>query len=470
MSQNSNEKFGPRIVTKALPGPRAKKIIELDRSALATGNWRYLPFVPKIGHDVWIEDVDGNIFLDFVSGAAVLNVGINNKSVNRAIEKQLQEFTYSAIPGYYYHSLLNELCEKLAKITPNFAKNRRKKVFLGLSGADATDTAMKIARWHTKRWRFLSFVGSNHGLATYGAVSLQGLSNVMVDGFGPFVPGVTHLPYPYPYRSPFGAKTPEEGEDKILDYLENYVFKTVAPADEFAAIFVEPIQGDGGVLSPTSNFFRKLGGITREHGILTIVDEVQTGLGRTGKMFATEHFGNDLVPDLVLLGKPLGAGLPMSAVIGRSDLMDLPRGSHAITTAGHLLGCAAALASIHEIESRKLVVNAERVGEKMISKLEDFKENGDKEKGAQLVGDVRGKGLLIGVEVVRERKRRTPGTEEIPRINFGAFQRGLLTAYDGLKRNVFRLMPSLTITQDVSDRGVEILLKSFTDYKNRKAK
>jgi 4-aminobutyrate aminotransferase len=454
----------PRIVRGNLPGPKAREIIERDGRALGAGNWRYLPFVPKAGKDVWIEDVDGNVFLDFVSGAAVLNVGINNDTVTKAVDRQLREFTYSAIPGYFYHATVDELCEKLAKITPGFsAKARNKKVLFGLSGADAADAAMKLARLHTKRWRFISFVGCNHGLAAYGAVSLQGLGSKMAEGFGPLVPGVTHIPYPYPYRPPFEAKTPEEGEDRIIEFLENYVFKTLAPPTEFAGIFVEPIQGDGGVLTPTPNFFRKLGRVARENGILMIVDEVQTGLGRTGRMFGTEHYGSDLVPDLVLLGKPLGSGLPVSAVVGRSDLMDLPVGSHASTTAGHLLGCAAALATIEEIEKRRLAKNAARVGERMISRFREFRDSS--RKGSEYLGDVRGKGLLIGLEVVTNSGTKEPGTEEIRRINFAAFRKGLLTAYDGLRGNVFRLMPSLTLIEKDADTGAAILENSFGGFK-----
>jgi 4-aminobutyrate aminotransferase len=436
--------------------------VERDRKAVGAGNWRYLPFVPKTGSDVWIEDVDGNTFLDFVSGAAVLNVGINNKAVIRAIAKQLQEFSYSAIPGYFYHNIVDEFCEKLAKITPKFAKSSNKKVLLGLSGADASDAAMKLARFHTKRWRFVSFIGCNHGLASYGAVSLQGLGSVMTEGFGPLVPGVTHIPYPYHYRPPFDAASVEEGEDRIIEYLSDFVFKTVAPPKEFAGIFVEPIQGDGGVLSPTPNFFRKLGKIARENGILVIVDEIQTGLGRTGKMFGTEHYADNLVPDLILLGKPLGSGLPMSAVVGRSDLMDLPRGSHANTTAGHLLGCAAGLATIKEIETRRLAENAARVGSKMISHFKEFQNSS--QRGSEYVGDVRGKGLLIGLEVVKDRFEKRPGIDEISRINFAAFHKGLLTAYDGLRGNVFRLMPSLTLTEKDAVTGAFILQSSFGDF------
>ena len=326
-----------------------------------------------------------------------MNMGLGNNDVFEASAKQAKEFVYSAIPGYYYHNLVSELAEKLCKITPGmFAK----KCFFGLSGADATDIAMKVARSATNRHRFISFIGSNHGLGTFGSTSLQGLSSLMVKGFGPLVPGVTHIPYPYPFRCAFGPKC-DDCEMQALDYLEEYVFKTTVPPEDTAAVFVEPIQGDGGVLSPSTAFFRRLRDICDKHGILLVVDEVQTGLGRTGKMFGMEHHpGVDA--DLILIGKPLGNGLPMSACVGREDLMNLPRGSIAITGAGHLIGCAAALAAIRITEESNLCKNAEIVGKTLLRGMTQLMDKYD------LIGEVRGKGLLVGVELVKSRSTREP--------------------------------------------------------------
>ena len=216
-------------------------------------NWRYLPFVPKSGTGSYIEDIDGNVFLDSVSGAAVMNLGLGNKDVLDATSRQAAEFVYSAIPGYYYHNVVSELAEKLCRITPgSFAK----KCFFGLSGADATDIAMKVARFATGRHRFISFIGSNHGLGTFGSTSLQGLSSLMVKGFGPLVPGITHVPYPYSYRCAFGSKC-DDCEMQALDYLEDYVFKTIVPPEDTAAVFVEPIQGDGGVVTPSTKILQE---------------------------------------------------------------------------------------------------------------------------------------------------------------------------------------------------------------------
>jgi 4-aminobutyrate aminotransferase len=442
----------PKVITE-LPGPKARAVIEKDEKYLMQSNWRYLPFVPRSGTGCYIQDVDGNIFLDLVSGAAVMNLGLGNKEIFEASSRQAQEFVYSAIPGYYYHNLVSELAEKLCRMTPgSFAK----KCFFGLSGADATDIAMKVARSATGRHRFISFIGSNHGLGTFGSTSLQGLSSLMVKGFGPLVPGTTHIPYPYPFRCAFGPKC-DDCEMQVLDYLEDYVFKTTVPPEDTAAVFVEPIQGDGGVLPPSTRFFKRLREICDKHSILLVVDEVQTALGRTGKMFAMEHHPG-IYSDLALIGKPLGNGLPMSACIGREDLMTLPRGSIAITGAGHLIGCAAALAAIQLTEENNLCKNAETVGDTMLRGIQELMGKYD------LIGDVRGKGLLIGIELVKSRSNKEPAAEEIIKINRIAYEKGLLTAYDGLRGNVFRIMPSLIISNEEAKLGVELLDESFAAY------
>lgn len=435
----------PKILVKP-PGPKARAVIKKDGRLLMQSNWRYLPFVPKRGSGCYIEDVDGNVFLDLVSASAVMNSGIGDGEVIDAVVKQSKELIYSAIPGYYYHDLVNDLAEKLIRLTPG---SFEKRCFFGLSGADATDVAMKIARYSTGRHRFVSFIGSNHGLGTFGSTSLQGLNSSMLKGLGPMVPGVTHIPYPYPYKCAFGPGC-DDCETRILDYLEDYIFKTIAPPEDVAGIFVEPVQGDGGVLSPSTDFFKRLRQICDAHSILLIVDEVQTGLGRTGKMFALEHHSG-VNPDILLLGKPLGNGLPMSACIGREDLMKLPKGTLAITGAGHLLGCASALAAIRVIERDNLVANAASVGDYL---LKGFKALMDEH---EIVGDVRGLGLLIGVELVRDRETKEPANAEIEKVCRLAFDNGLLTAYDGLKGNVFRIMPSLTLKKEDAKIALEIL-------------
>jgi 4-aminobutyrate aminotransferase len=440
----------PKIKTKP-PGPKARAIIERDKKYLMQSNWRYLPFVPKSGSGYYIEDCDGNVFLDFVSGAAVMNVGLSHPEVLKAISKQSNELIYSAIPGYYYHELINELAEKLIRLCPgSFAD----KCFFGLSGADATDIAMKVARFATGRQRFISFIGSNHGLGTYGSTSLQGLSSLMVKGVGPLVPGVTHIPYPYPYRCVFGSEC-IDCEERVLEYLEDYVFKTTVPPEDTAAIIVEPIQGDGGVLSPSTRFFNGLREICDKHSILLIVDEVQSCLGRTGKMFAIEHHSG-FEPDILLLGKPLGNGLPISACLGGKEIMKLPRGSLAITGAGHLLGCASALSTIEVIKKKKLCANAREVGDFL---LEEFKKLINE---YEIIGDVRGRGLLIGIELVKDRSTKEPANHQIKIVNRIAYESGLLTAYDGLRGNVFRMMPPLTLNKDDAEIAVEIFDRSLS--------
>ena len=365
----------PSISVKP-PGPLARSVISRDEKVVSQSNWRYLPLVIKRGEGSFIEDVDGNVFLDFNAGAATQVLGIDHPAILEALELQLAKLaTYQPIPGYFYNEIVVELCEKLARITPG---DHDRKVFLGLSGADATDSAMKLARWHTKRKRFISFLGSNHGLATYGALSVSGYSVGTVRGYSPLVPEVTHIPYPYPYRWD-GEK---DSGQWVLDYLEKYVFRTIAPPEEVAGLFVEPIEGDAGVIVPPDGFLRGLQEICAKHGILFIVDEVQTGFGRTGKMFGSEHWRLD--PDIVLLGKPLGGGTPVSACISRSEIMDWPHGSHVMTGAGHLLGCAGALAMMKTLEEERACEKAATTGAMMKRRYKRMQDEYD------FIGDVRG--------------------------------------------------------------------------------
>lgn len=425
------------------PGPRAKKVIARDERILSQSNWRYLPLVIKDGEGSFIEDIDGNVYLDFNSGAATQSVGIDHPEILRALKRQIAGLaTYQPIPGYFYSELVVRLCEKLEQITPG---HHQKKVVLGLSGSDATDAAMKLARWHTKRRRFISFTGSNHGLATYGALSVSGYGAGMVRGFSPLVPEVTHIPFPYQYR----WEGPKDMGDWVLDYLEGHVFRTIAPADEVAGLLVEPIQGDGGVLVPPRGFLERLAEICRSHGILLIVDEVQTGFGRTGRMFASEHWG--IEPDMILLGKPLGGGLPVSACVTKSELMDWPHGSHVLTGAGYALGCAGALSMINVLENQKLWVHASQVGSMMKRSYERMQREYD------IVGDVRGMGLLIGIEFIRSKKSRDPSANAAKNVCELAFQQGLLTAYDGLHGNVSRITPALNISAKLARVGLGIM-------------
>ena len=438
----------PSVSTR-LPGPRAREIIARDEKVISQSNWRYLPLVIKRGEGSFIEDVDGNVFLDFNAGAATQILGIDHPAILEALRSQLQELaTYQPMPGYFYNELLVEFCEKLVEVCPGSGP---RKVFLGLSGADATDSAMKLARWHTKRKRFISFLGSNHGLATYGALSVSGYSTGTIQGFSPLVPEVTHIPYPYPYR----WKGEGDPGQWVLDYLEKYVFQTVVPPEEVAGIFVEPIEGDGGVLVPPDGFLRGLQEICSKHGILFIVDEVQTGFGRTGKMFASDHWRLD--PDIVLLGKPLGGGTPVSACISRSDIMDWPHGSHVITGAGHLLGCAGALAMIKTVEKENVCENATKVGALMKRRFRRMQEEFD------CIGDVRGMGLLLGVEVVASKDSKRPAAKLASRICRRAFERGLQTAHDGLYGNVFRITPALNISEKFARMGLGIMEEAFSD-------
>ncbi len=446
---------GPSILVKP-PGPKARRIIRRDEKVVSQSNWRYLPLVIERGEGSFIEDVDGNVFLDFNAGAATQALGIDHPMILRALRRQVERMaTYQPIPGYFYNDKVVELCEKLASMSPGSGP---RKVFLGLSGADATDTAMKLARWHTKRKHFISFLGANHGLATYGALSVSGYSAGTVEGYTPLVPGVTHIPYPYPYRA--GGRGLDG--DSILDYLEHYVFHTTTPPEEVAGVIVEPIQGDAGVLVPPDGFLQRLQEICRKHGILFIVDEVQTGFGRTGKMFASEHWGLD--PDIVLLGKPLGGGTPVSACVSRSEIMDWPHGSHVITGAGHLLGCAGALAMIETLEKEAACENAAAVGGMMKRRYEQMGEE------YEIIGDVRGLGLLIGLEVVESKASKRADAGMARKICRLAFEKGLLTAHDGLFGNVFRITPALNISENHAKTGMDIMDETFRDISRKRSR
>jgi len=439
-------KYSTPKVSVTPPGPKAREVILRDERVVSPSNWRYLPLVLKDGEGAFLEDVDGNVFLDFNAAAATQNLGVDHPRVIERIRGWLDNFvTYLDIPGLFYHEVVVELCEKIATITPG---KYEKRVFLGLSGADAAETAMKLARWYTRRPRFIAFTGSNYGVTGIGALSLFGFNIGVLRGFSPLMPGVTHVPYPYPYRWPFGEDSSDCGM-QVLEYLEKHIFRTVAPPDEVAAIFVEPILGDGGVVVPPDGFLEGLQAICLKHGILLVVDEVQTGFGRTGSMFASDHW--KLEPDILMLGKPMGGGLPVSACVARSEIMSWPRGSHVMTGAGYLLGCVSALEAIKVMEEEKLAENAQRVGGFMLKRLKAMRDAYD------IVGDVRGKGLLIGVEIVRSKRSKEPGVNEVAKACLLAFRKGLLTAYDGIHGNVFRLTPPLILTEQQARTGMDIL-------------
>ncbi|MGH9583704.1 MAG: acetyl ornithine aminotransferase family protein [Bryobacteraceae bacterium] len=431
----------PRLpnLTMPLPGPKAAAIIERDREALSPSYTRCYPFVMKRGEGAMVEDVDGNRFLDFNAGIAVAATGHSHPRVVNAIQKQASEFLHMSGTDFYYEGMVR-LAEKLAAITPGAA---RKRVCFGNSGAEAIEAAIKMARYHTGRDKFIAFFGGFHG-RTMGALSLTGSKPVQRRGFGPMLP-VYHVPYPYCYRCPYG-KQPDECAVECVKAIEEQLFQTILPAEEVAAIVVEPVQGEGGYLVPPKKFHEELRGIADRHGILLIHDEVQSGMGRTGRMFASEHFG--VVPDIVAIAKGIASGMPLAATVARAEIMNWPPGAHASTFGGNPVSIAAAIATIELLEE-SLVANAAEIGAHMMSRMRDWP------RRFKYVGDVRGLGLMIGVEIVRDRETKERAPELRDRLEMLAFERGLLIL--GCGQNSIRLCPPLVIGRDQADFAVDTL-------------
>jgi len=429
----------PHILT-SLPGPRAKALVERDRKVLSPSYTRDYPLVVSRGEGAIIEDVDGNRFLDFNAGIAVVSTGHCHPHVVAAIKDQAERLIHMSGTDFYYENMI-ELGEKLAAIAPGDVDRR---VYFGNSGTEAIEATMKLARYHTGRDKFIAFRGAFHG-RTLGALSLTGSKAVQRKGFGPLVPGVFHTQFPDPYRCPEGI-TPEDHAVNCVRAIEEDLFRTTLPAEEVAAIVVEPIQGEGGYVVPPKVFFEELERLARKHGILLIFDEIQSGMGRTGKMWAADHFG--VTPDILTVAKGIASGMPLSAMVARQEVMNWGPGAHASTFGGNPVAVAAALATIELLE-RELVANAARIGGHIMDRLRSWPAK------FKNVGDVRGLGLMIGIEMVRDQATKERAPELRDRLVAMAFERGLLVL--GAVRNVLRLCPPLIITRDQADFAVDTL-------------
>ncbi len=429
----------PRV-RHPLPGPKARKIIQQDRSLLSPSFTRSYPLVASKGEDVWITDPDGNIFLDFTSGIAVTSTGHCHPRVVQAIQKQAKQLLHMSGTDFYYENQV-KLAAKLAKLAPG---KFQKRVFFTNSGTEAVEAAFKLARYKTKRERMVSFFGAFHG-RTLGALSLTGSKVRQKENFGSLIPGVTHVGYGYCYRCPYHLTYPECNID-CVDYIEHTLFKKIVPAKEVAAIIIEPIQGEGGYVVPPPGYHQKIRALTKKYGILLIADEVQSGMGRTGKMFAIEHW--DVEPDIITLAKGIASGMPLGAMIARADLMDWEPGSHANTFGGNPVACAAAIETVDLLE-KKLLKNAQVVGDYLKSKLNEMS------REFPIIGDVRGLGLMVGVELVKDRETKQPAVKERDLVIEKAFQKGLLLL--GCGESSIRFCPPLTVTQHHVDVAVEIV-------------
>jgi len=429
----------PSIVT-GLPGPEARKVLEKDQKFISQSYTRVYPLVIKRGHGVWVEDVDSNRFLDFTSGIAVLNTGHCHPRIVEAIRRQAEEFIHMSGTDFYYDAQ-STLAQRLSEITPG---PREKRVFFGNSGAEAIEAALKLARYHTKRPRILAFLGAFHG-RTMGALSLTASKVIHERGFSPLVPGITHIPYAYCYRCPYHLDHPKCGV-ACVDWIREDLFKRSIPPEEVAAVFVEPIQGEGGYIVPPLEFHQKLFALAKEFGILFVADEVQTGMGRTGKMMAIEHWG--VVPDIIALAKGIASGMPLGATVSQTEVMDWVPGSHASTFGGNPISCRAALTTIELLEEG-LVENAARIGDYILGELRRLQSQ------YPLIGEVRGKGLMIGVELVKDGKTKEKAIGERNRIIQACFERGLLIL--GCGENSIRLCPPLLITRKEADLALSLL-------------
>ena len=435
----------PQIRTP-LPGPRAKKLIKLDKSFVSPSYTRVYPLVVDKAKGLWVHDVDGNIFLDFTAGIAVNATGHCHPQVVKAIQMQAKQLLHMSGTDFYYTPQIL-LAEKLAALAPG---RGTKRVYFGNSGAEAVEAAFKLARWHTKRELNIAFFGAFHG-RTMGALSLTASKTIQKKHYNPLVPGITHIPYAYCYRCAYNLTYPKCGLH-CVHWVEDTLFRTTMPAEEVAAIFVEPIQGEGGYIVPPPEFHKELHKITKKYGILYVADEVQSGMGRTGKMFAMQHFG--VTADIMSLAKGIASGMPLGATIAPAKIMNWEAGSHASTFGGNPLSCQAAMATIELLENN-MMKNAANQGKRLIESLREM------QKTYECMGDVRGKGLMVAVELVKDRQTKEPATDWRSRIIKKSFEKGLLVL--GCGENSIRFSPSLSVTSNEVDSGLSIFEESVRE-------
>jgi 4-aminobutyrate aminotransferase len=423
----------PRVVTPP-PGPEAQAVIARDAAWTSPSYIKEYPLVIAGGRGAMVEDVDGNRYIDFMAGIAVSATGYNHPRVVAAIQEQAAKFLHICGTDFYFDGFAR-LAERLATLAPGSSKKR---VFLTNSGTEAIEGAIKLARYHTRRPALIGFHGSFHG-RTYGAMSLTSSKAKQRRHFGPFLPEVYHVPYPDPYRPGVGDPVA-----RTLDALDDLFARHLAP-DDVAAIFVEPIQGEGGYVIPPLGFLRALRERCDRHGILLVADEVQSGVGRTGKMWACEWEGVE--PDILVSAKGLGSGMPIGALVARESVMTWESGSHGSTYGGNPVACAAALATLEIVEGA--LPHVRLMGERLLNQARRLAER------YPVIGDVRGRGLMIGLEFVRDRRTKEPYPEIVERITDRAFRKGLLLLPCG--KSSFRLAPPLVLDEYDVDTGMAIL-------------
>jgi 4-aminobutyrate aminotransferase len=436
----------PEIKT-ALPGPKGRQIVEADARFVTPSYPRpSFKLVAERAHGVWVEDVDGNVFLDCNAGVAVCATGHCHPEVVRAIQEQAEQLIHMCGTDYYYRHM-PQLAQKLDEIVPVPSPTR---THFANSGTEAIETALKLAMHATGREKFIAFFNSFHG-RTLGSLSLTSSRAAQRRGFKRQALDVVHVPYPNEYRNPFSPADCGKGgaAQGALNWIENLLFKTTTPPDEVAAIIVEAVQGEGGYVPAPKGFLNGLRRICDEHGILLIVDEVQSGMGRTGKMFACDHY--DLQPDIVCIAKGIASGLPLGACVARADLMNWKPGAHASTFGGNPVAIAAALKTIELLE-RELIANSAEVGAYLKRGLEKLMPK------HICIGDVRGLGMMIGVEFVADRVSMKPAPELRDRVESACFERGLILLGAGF--NTIRWSPPLILTKENADVALEIFAEA----------
>ncbi|HXZ23654.1 MAG TPA: acetyl ornithine aminotransferase family protein [Methanomassiliicoccales archaeon] len=422
------------------PGPEAKKILERDKMYMATTN-KVMPVVAKRGKGMYVEDVDGNVYLDFQSGIAVNNLGHCPPAVVKAVQEQVNTLIH--FPGILLsQNLEGEVAKELSEIVPG---NFTKKTYFSCQGCEAIETAIKVTRWYTGRPRTIAFEGAFHG-KSMGAMSLTASRTAYRKGFFPEMPGVIHVPYAYCYRCPYKMTYPE-CDVYCIKRVDEEILQKYIPPEEIAAVFVEPIQGEGGYIVPPKQWHQELRKICDKYGILEVCDEVQSGFGRTGKWFAIEHF--DVVPDVTCIAKGIASGLPMAATVFNEKFDIKQPGAQATTFGGNPVTCAASLATMKTIKEEKLLENAAKMGDYLLKRERELMAK------YPIIGDVRGIGLMTAIEIVKDRKTKKIDPDTRNKIVNGALAQGLLILFCG--PSSIRIIPALNVTKAQIDAAMEIL-------------
>jgi 4-aminobutyrate aminotransferase len=441
----------PKIVARP-PGPKARELVKKDEMFISPSYVRFYPLAIDSAEGCIVKDVDGNEYIDFNSGLVCLNVGHRHPKVVNAIKRQCDKFLHYSNTDFYYKEVV-DLAEKLTEITPG---QFDKKVYFGNSGTEAVEAAVKMAKWHTRKHRFIAFISAFHG-RTLGSLSFTASKLAQRRYFFPLLDGVTHVPYPYCFRCPFKLSLPECNY-WCIDFIDEMVLQKYVPPEEVAGILFESIQGEGGYVVPPPEYFQRLKKLADKYCLLLIDDEIQSGVGRTGKWWAIEHW--KVEPDIICIAKSIAAGLPLGATVAKAKIMDWEGGSHASTFGGNPLSCVAASAVIDIINDEKLMDNATKLGNYIMKRLQEFKEK------CEILGDVRGKGLMIGAEIVENKKTKKPAKEKTSEIMNRCWKRGVAVITCGT--STVRIAPPLIITKELVDASMEIIEDTMKEVEKEK--